>query len=128
MEEDSADWPAQVAAAIREALAFAVDDPAAARALTSDAMAAGREGFARYDRMIEYFGDRLLPGRALRPGGVDLPEITEKAMTGGLAMLIVQRLDLGREHELPALATEAIQFVLTPYIGVEDARRAATED
>lgn len=128
MEEDSADWPAQVAAAIREALAFAAADPAAARALTSDAMAAGREGYARYDRMIEYFGDRLLPGRVLRAANVDLPEITEKAMIGGLAMLIAQRLDRGRENELPSLAGEAIQFVLTPYVGVEEARRAATED
>jgi hypothetical protein len=120
-----AEWPAQVAAGVRAALAFAAADPAAAGSLTSDVLAAGREGFARYDRMLGHFGERLLPGRALRPEGERLPEITEKAMTGGLAMLIAQRLDIGRAAELPALAEEAIQFVLTPYLGGEEARRVA---
>jgi hypothetical protein len=93
--------------------------------LTSDALAAGKQGYARYDRMLAHFGERLLPGRALRPEGEPLPEIIEKAMTGGLAMLIAQRVDLGREAELPALAGEAIQFVLTPYLGTDEARRIA---
>jgi hypothetical protein len=120
-----ADWPAQVAAGIRAALAFAAAEPASAQALTNDALAAGREGFARYDRMLGHFGERLLPGRALRPEGERLPEITEKAMTGGLAMLVAQRLDLGRAAELPALGEESIQFVLTPYLGLEEAGRIA---
>lgn len=122
-----AEWPDQVAAGIRAALAFAATDPASAGALTNDALAAGKPGFARYDRMIAHFGERLLPGRALRPEGERLPEIAERAMTGGLAMLIAQRLDMGRAAELPALAEEAIQFVLTPYLGTEEARRFATE-
>ena len=75
--------------------------------------------------MIAHFGERLLPGRALRPEGERLPEIVEKAMTGGIAMLIAQRLDTGREAELPAATAEAIQFVLTPYLGTEEARRIA---
>jgi hypothetical protein len=120
-----AGWPEQVAAGIRAALRFAAADPASARALTSDALAAGKEGFARYDRMIEHFGERLLPGRALRPEGERLPEIVEKAMVGGIAMLIAQRLTAGREAELPAAAPEAIQFVLTPYLGTDEARRIA---
>jgi hypothetical protein len=120
-----AEWPAQVAAGVRAALSFAAADPASAQVLTNDALAAGREGYARYDRMLTHFGERLLPGRALRPEGERLPEITEKAMTGGLAMLIAQRLDLGRAAELPALARESIQFVLTPYLGLEEAGRVA---
>jgi hypothetical protein len=118
-----AEWPAQVAAGVRAALAFAAAHPASAQLLANEALAAGKEGYARYDRMIAHFAARLLPGRALRPEGDLLPEITERAMTGGLAMLIAQRLDLGRAAELPALAPEAIQFVLTPYLGAERARR-----
>jgi hypothetical protein len=121
------EWAAQIAAGIRAALAFAVRDPAAVRTLTK-ALAGGRDGCARYDRMLSHFGERLLPGRAVRPGGDDLPEITEKAMVGGLATLIAQFVDTGRAGELPALAPEAIQFVLTPYVGTGEARRvAATE-
>jgi hypothetical protein len=127
--EDPSDWPAQVAAAVREALAFAAADPVAARTLTTDALAQGRDGFARYDRMIEYFGRRLLPGRAVNSDieGEELPEITEKAMTGGLAMLISNRVDQGRESELESLAPEAIRFVLTAYVGAAEARRAAAD-
>jgi hypothetical protein len=119
------EWPVQVAAGIRAALEFAAADPASARLLTNEALAAGRDGHARYDRMLSHFGERLLPGRALRPEGERLPEIVEKAMTGGIAMLIAQRLDMGRAEALPALAEEATQFVLTPYLGTEAARRIA---
>jgi hypothetical protein len=118
-------WTARVAAVIRAALAFAATDPATARVLTSEAMAAGKAGFARYDRMIEHFATGLQPGRAEREEGQWLPEITEKAMVSGIAMLIAQRVDMGREDELPGLVSEAIQFVLTPYIGVEEAKRVA---
>ena len=118
-------WAAQVSEGIRAALAFAAADPAAVKALTTEALAGGRAGYERYDRMVSHLGERLLPGRALRPEGRRLPEITEKAMVGGVAMLVAQRVDLGRQAELPALATEAVQFVLTPYLGTKEARRVA---
>jgi hypothetical protein len=117
------DWPVQVAAAVREALAFAAADPAAADVLTNEALAMGKAGFARYDRMLDHFAADLRRGRAERAEGERLPAITEKAMVGGVAMLIAQRLDRGRATELPNLAPEAIQFVLTPYVGIEEARR-----
>lgn len=119
------EWSAQVAAGVRAALRFAAAEPDSAQVLTNDALAAGREGYARYERMLAHFGEQLLPGRALCPEGERLPEIVEKAMTGGIAMLVAQRLDMGRAAELPALAEEATQFVLTPYLGTEEARRVA---
>jgi len=122
------DWPAQVAAGIRAALAYAAAEPAAAQVLTNEAMAGGKAGFVRYDRMIEHFAGGLLPGRAERPEGEQLPQITEKTMVGGVAMLVAQRLSFGRQAELPGLASEAIQFVLTPYLGAADARSVAFGD
>ena len=123
MGEPPSAWPAQVAAAIRAALAFAGAHPELAYLLTSGALAQGKAGFARYDRMLDHFAQRLRPGRAKRPEGEFLPAITEKAMIGGLAMLVAQRVDTGRASELPGCAPEAIQFVLTPYVGAEQARR-----
>jgi hypothetical protein len=119
------EWPARVAAGIRAALSFGASDPAGVQVLTNEAMAEGREGFARYDRMIDHFAEALRAGRAERPDGDRLPEITEKTMVGGVAMLIAQRLSFDRPAELPALAPDAIQFVLTPYIGAEEAGRVA---
>jgi hypothetical protein len=120
-------WPAEVAAGIRAALAFAAAEPDAAEVLTNEAMAGGKDGFARYDRMIDHFAAALRPGRAERPEGEWLPAITEKTMVGGVAMLVAQRLTFSRQAELPALAPEAIQFVLTPYLGAADARRVALD-
>lgn len=120
-----AQWPEQVSAGIRAALEFAASDPGAARTLTTEALAGGLVGYDRYNRMISHLGEWFLPGRELRPEGERLPEITEKAMVGGVAMLVAQRVDLGRHAELPELASEAVQFALTPYLGTEEARRVA---
>lgn len=117
-------WPAQVAAAIRAALDFAAAHPDDARALTSDALAAGRAGFARYDRMLDHFAVPLHPGRDELPHGHDLPAIIDKALVGGVASLIASRLDT-EPALLLALAPEAIQFVLTPYLGADSAREVS---
>jgi hypothetical protein len=119
------DWPTGTVAGIRAALDFAASDPVAVKVLTTDALASGKAGFARYDRMISYLGELLLPGRDERPGAESLPSETERALTGGIAMLVVQRIDLDRHAELPELVAEASQFVLTPYLGVAEARRLA---
>jgi hypothetical protein len=121
------EWAAGVAAGIRAALAWAAATPAAAQVLTNDALAEGAPGFARYERMISYVAGLLAPGREWAPHGERLPEITERAMASGATMLVAQRLSLGRESELPSLAGEAIQFVLTPYLGTAVAHRIATD-
>jgi hypothetical protein len=121
-------WPAQIAAGVGAGLRFAAEDPIAAGVLTNGALAEGAEGIARHERLIIYLAEGLLPGREERPGGRHLPEVTERAMAGGLVMMVAMRLDQGREDELSALAFEAIQFVLTPYLGVDEARRAAVPD
>jgi hypothetical protein len=118
-------WPAKVAAAVAAGLEFAAADPAAAGVLTNGALAEGADGIARHERLVAYLAEGLLPGREERPDGRRLPDVTERAMAGGLVIMVAMRLDQGREGELPALAIEAIQFVLTPYLGVDEARRAA---
>lgn len=116
-----------MAAGIRAGLEFAAAEPAAAQVLTNEALAAGSDGVARHERLLAYLGERLRQGRGERPEGDLLPGITERAMVGGIVTLAAQRLDQGREDELPAIAGEAIQFVLTPYLGAEEARRIAAE-
>jgi hypothetical protein len=119
------DWPEQVAAGIRAAFEWAAAEPAAAQLLTNDALAGGSAGFERYERMIAYVAELLEPGREQGPHGGRLPKITERAMASGVAMLVAQRLSLGKQDELPAIAGEATQFVLTPYLGAAAARQAA---
>ena len=116
-------WPDGVAAGIRSAFGWVAADPAAAQLLTNDALAGGSAGYERYERMVSYIAKLLAPGRELAGHGERLPEITERAMASGVAMLVAQRLALGQQDELPAIAGEAIQFVLTPYLGSAEARR-----
>lgn len=121
-------WPAGVAAGVRAAFAWVAAEPVAAQLLTNDALAGGSAGFERYERMITYIAELLVPGRAEAGHGGRLPEITERAMASGVVMLVAQRLSLGQQAELPAIAGEAIQFVLTPYLGGAEARRVAASD
>lgn len=120
-------WPERVAGGIRAAFQWVAAEPAAAQLLTNDALAGGSAGFERYERMIAYVAGLLEPGRELATHGARLPAITERAMASGVAMLVAQRLSFGQQAELPAIASEAIQFVLTPYLGGVEARRAASE-
>jgi hypothetical protein len=122
---ESADWPGGVAAAIQAALEFAAEDPQAADVLTNGAMAAGKDGIARRERLLAYTGKGLAIGRRQRPKAHGLPPVTEHALAGAVVALIGERLTTGRAAELPTLAPEAIQFVLTPYLGAEEARRIA---
>lgn len=122
------EWPRGVAAGIHVAFEWAAAEPSSAQLLTNDALAGGKAGFERYERMIAYVAELLAPGREQAGHGERLPEITERAMASGVVMLVAQRLSLGQEAELPALAGEAIQFVLTPYLGSAEARRVAVDD
>lgn len=122
------EWPVAVAAAIRAALEFAAADLSAADVLSNGAMAAGQDGIARRERLLAYIGEGLVRGRRLRPHGAELPAVTEHALAGGIVALVGERVATGRAAELPALAPEAIQFVLTPYLGSEEASRIAVLD
>jgi hypothetical protein len=120
-------WPARVAAGTRAALAFAAANPEASRRLISEPLAQGAGGIILYESLIAYLVGCLEPGREQRPENSGLPDITERSAVGGVVTLVAYRLDTGREDELPALVPEAIQFMLTPYLGADQARRIATE-
>lgn len=116
-------WPEQAAVAIGGALEFAASDPAAARVLTSEALAQGVDGVERYERLMTYTAGLLEGGRAASPYGADLPRTTERALVGGVATIIANQVDRGREDGLPRLLPEVLQFVLTPYLGTGEAKR-----
>jgi hypothetical protein len=118
-------WADQVAAAIRAAFEFAASDPAVADLLTNEALARGRDGFMRYQRVIDFAARLLAPGRELVPDGARPPVTLEHSLAGGITLLVAQRVDQGRADELPELVPDAIQFALTPYLGAAEARAVA---
>jgi hypothetical protein len=118
------EWPQGVAAAIRASFEFIAERPDEARLLTVEALAAG-EG-ARYEQMVSGFATLLLRGRALCPGAAELPSIHESATAGAVVSLVRRHLMRGSADEMPWLAPDVIEFVLSPYLGIGDARLVAT--
>lgn len=121
------DWPSRIAAAIRAGLEFAAADPTAANVLTNEAIAAGPDGLARYRRLTNYIAEALAGGRGEDTRTDEPPGVTEQALAGGLLGMIAERLTAGRAAALPALAPEAIEFALTPYLGTAEAKRIARQ-
>jgi len=118
-------WHERVRIAVRQALDFAAEDPAAAGVLTNAALAQGGDGLERYERLMAYLAGLLEPGRAESRHGADLPPLTERSLAGGVATIVANRIERGRAEELPGLVPEVVQFILTPYMGTEEARRIA---
>ncbi len=115
-------WPLKVAAAIRAALDFAAADPAAARVLTVEAMVDRGDGGRRYQRTLDYLSELLGAGA---PHDVLLPASTERALVGGIAMLIADHLLRDQPDQLASLAPGLIEFTLLPYLGALKAKRWA---
>jgi hypothetical protein len=120
--------PERVAAALRAVFEFAFRNPATVRILTRDALAQGPYGIARYRDLLTAAARVLAGCRDEDAGGGELLALTERALVGGVATLLAERLDAGREDELPALAPEVIEFVLAPYVGAARARLLAGAD
>lgn len=119
------DEPQRVAAAILAGFTFAAHNPETVLVLTSRALSQGSYGVARYRDLLSRAARVLARCRAERSENTDLPPITERALIGGLATLVAQRLDTGRARELPVLVPQAVEFVLSPYLGASEARRLA---
>ena len=119
-------WAEGAIAAVRRGLEFAAAEPESASTLTSRALAEGPDGFGRYERLMSYLARLLEPGRAESPHGASLPATTERSLAGGVLTIVANRVDRDRAGELPELTAEVIQFVLTPYLGTEAARKIAT--
>jgi hypothetical protein len=119
-------WHERAIAAVRQALEFAATEPDAASVLTNRALAEGADGVERYERLMAYLANLLEGGRAESPHGADLPATTERSIAGGVATIVANRVDRGGAGGLPRLLPEMVQFVLTPYLGAEEAKRIAT--
>jgi AcrR family transcriptional regulator len=124
--EEEDEWPRKVGAAIETTLAFAEALPAqaqllAAQFLSGDPILAARAR-SSHDRLAS-----LLRGGRHHPEGASLPGVTERALVGAIATILVRHL-VKEETRPAALRDQLIQFTLIPYIGRPEAERAvATE-
>jgi AcrR family transcriptional regulator len=121
--EPIAGWPQQAIAATRAVLAFLASEPDLARLCLVESNGAGPAVAARFREAVHEVVPFLELGRAERPRGRELPDTTEESVIGALVFLIGSKVAAGEAERLEDLLSDCAEFVLSPYLGPEEATR-----
>jgi AcrR family transcriptional regulator len=118
------DWSQRIVAGLSVTVAFFASEPVLARfCLVAPFTATSRIAAHCRDR-ISIALPYLAAGRPQRPEGGDLPASTEDSLVGGVVSQL-SRSVLG-DADLTAQLPDLVEFVLGPYLGLDDARRLAS--
>lgn len=117
------DWSSQVIAALRAVLVFFDSEPELARFCLIAPFTATTPIVTHFRETIATAVPFLAQGRPLH-GGEDLPDSTEDSLIGG----VIGQLSRSALNETPMLALlpDLVEFGLSPYTGIEEARRLAS--
>jgi AcrR family transcriptional regulator len=119
-------WPHQAIAAAREVLAFLAAEPDLARLCLVESQSAGPRVAARFHDAVRELVPALERGREERSRERPLPPTTEDSTVGALVSLATRKVAAGEAGALEDLLPDFCEFVLSPYLGAEQARRLAT--
>ena len=119
-------WQARVRTGLAAFLAAVAEEPALARTCFVEALSAGPAAVEAYERSLQAFFPLFRIGRKVSPRGDELPATLEESITGGIFWVIYQRIVAGETEQIERLLPELLEFVLTPYVGAEAAKRAAS--
>jgi AcrR family transcriptional regulator len=123
---DSApDWPHQAIAAARSALAFLAAEPDLARLCLVESQGAGPVVAARFRDAVHELVPPLERGREERSGERPLPTTTEDSTIGALVSLAARKVAAGEAEGLEELLPDFTEFILSPYLGPDEAERLA---
>jgi AcrR family transcriptional regulator len=121
------DWSHQVIAALRAALRFFTEEPDLARLCLVEPVTATPVTATRFRDVVIDRSRALKPGRLERGGDEELPDSTEDSLLGGLIALVSRSLLTGSPDSLEDLLPDLLDFVLSPYLGPEGARKLVAE-
>jgi AcrR family transcriptional regulator len=116
------EWPDRVRARLAALLDVLARDAAVARCLLVEPLAAGGEVAARYREAMGLLAATLRPEPP--PSELNM-EVRDQALIGGIATLIVRRLNSGGAARLPDLLPDLTELALAPYVGRPEAKRLA---
>lgn len=123
--ESAPDWPHQAIAAAREVLAFLASEPDLARLCLVEAQGAGPQVAARFHAAVRELVPPLERGREERADERSLPPNTEDSTVGALVSLAARKVAAGEATALEDLLPDFTQFILSPYLGPDEAERLA---
>jgi len=115
-------WPDRVRARLAALLDVLARDAAVSRVFLIEPLAAGGDVAARYREAMQLLAGTLRPEPP--PSELDM-EVRDQALIGGIATLIVRRLNAGAATRLPELLPDLVELALAPYLGREEAKRQA---
>jgi AcrR family transcriptional regulator len=116
-------WAQQVGAGLRALLAFLASDPAAANLLLVEGLRVGAEAHRKFTDAMRSFVSCLREGWQASTSGAPPPEAVDEAVIGGVVSLLAHRVRAGETDRLEGFFPDIAEFVLTPYLGPDEARR-----
>jgi AcrR family transcriptional regulator len=118
-------WDARLRRSFDALIDLIVAQPAAARICLVEAYIAGPDAVACVDRMARAAGRQALAVLEQSPERAGMPPDIARAVLGGLRKVVQTRLYTGREHELPQVASELMDWALgyrTPPVALRPAQ------
>jgi AcrR family transcriptional regulator len=119
-------WPARVSAGASELLRLLAVNPGLARLIAIDVLHAGSRARERQRSWLAQFAEALRAGR-LGPDRPKLPVELEEMLLGGAISTIARYVDSDRTEQLPEASAELVEYLLIPYLGLEETKRIAEE-
>ncbi len=123
--ESAPDWPHRAIAAAREVLAFLATEPDLARLCLVESQSAGPVAAQRFHDAVRELVPPLQRGREQREGERELPATTEDSTIGALVSLAGRKVAAGEAARLEDLLPDFTEFILSPYLGPDEAARLA---
>jgi AcrR family transcriptional regulator len=115
-------WPERVRARLAALLEVLSRDTAVSCFFLIEPLAAGGDVAARYRDAMQLLAGTLRPEPP--PSELDM-EVRDQALIGGIATLIVRRLNSGSADLLSELLPDLVELALSPYLGRDEAKRQA---
>ncbi|HXQ88260.1 MAG TPA: TetR/AcrR family transcriptional regulator, partial [Solirubrobacterales bacterium] len=118
-------WPGRVRAGLNAFLVYVSEEPALARTCMVEALSAGPASMKYYEESQQAFVSLFQLGRDVSPHGRELPDTLEEALIGGVFWIVYQRLTAAEPDSIADLMEELTEFILTPYLGPDEASEIA---
>jgi AcrR family transcriptional regulator len=122
------DWPAGVRAGLEALLESLAAHPQLANFFLISPASAGYEIATRHHEAMRELVEAMVSGAPADSKGADVASTRVEALAGGLLRLTATKVSAGKAEELPALLPDLVELFLRPFVGSEEAVKAAWGD
>lgn len=110
-------WPERMASGLQALLSLLAAEPAFARLVMVEVLAAGRRAHELRDAALRRFEVFFEPARGGLPVGPAEQQLLASAVIGGLSETLYTRIAAGETTQLPDLGPDLVYCAIVPYLG-----------